>query len=98
MGKLNVCTLCHVTGKNGANFVLCVGADESRVHKYCGEKLREKAPQEATVRLLHRSELAREKRVAKAKQEQERVSDFWAGKFAKANARKAAGEAKPRGQ
>ncbi len=88
--NLRVCTFCGNTGKSGANFVLCVGTDESRVHKYCGERLREQAPPEATIRLLHWAELAREKREAAAKLEQERVSDFWAGKFAKAAARKAA--------
>ena len=90
MGHLRVCAFCGNTGKNGANFVLCVGSDENRVHKYCGEKLREQAPPEATVRLLHWAELAREKREAKVLQEKERVSDFWSGKFAKAAARKAA--------
>ena len=88
MQQLKVCSFCQITGKKGANFVLCVGTDESRVHKYCGEKLSKQTPPGVTVRLVYWSELAREKREAKAKQEQERVSDFWAGKFAKAEARK----------
>src|SRR3989338_1401540 len=75
MSQLRVCAFCGNTGKNGANFVLCVGRDENRVHKYCGEKLREQAPPEATVRLLHWAELAREKREAKALQEQERTTN-----------------------
>ena len=88
MKQLQVCSLCQVTGKTGANFVLCVGSEESRVHKYCGEQLVAKAPEGMTTRLVHIGELAREKREAAAKLEQDRVSDFWAGKFAKAAERK----------
>ncbi len=87
MAQLKVCTFCGVTGKIGANFVLCLGTVESRVHKYCGERLRSNAPEGATVRLVHFGELAREKREAAARAEQDRISGFWAGKFAEALAR-----------
>lgn len=88
MKQLKVCSLCQVTGKTGANFVLCTGSEESRVHKYCGDQLVAKAPEGVTTRLVHFGELAREKRQAAAKKEQDRVRDFWAGKFAKASAGK----------
>ena len=81
MQQLKVCAFCQITGKKGANFVLRVGSDESRVHKFCGEKLQAQAPAGVTVSLVHWSDLPRVK-------EEERVSNFWAGKFAKAEARK----------
>lgn len=92
--KLRVCAFCGTTGKNGAQFKLCTGAEELDVHKFCGEKLLEAAEKHApagtVVRLVHWSVLRAEKREAKEKLEQERVSDFWASKFSKALARKAA--------
>ena len=90
MGQLRMCASCGETGKHGAQFKLCVGSDESDVHKFCGQKLVEQAPEGVEVRLVHWTELRAEKREAKAKTEQSRVTDFWASKFAKAKARAAA--------
>ena len=92
MGQLRVCAFCGNTGKSGAQFKLCIASDELDVHKFCGEKLAEQAPAGVEVRLVHWSVLRAEKREAKERQEQSRVTDFWSSKFSKALARKAAAQ------
>ncbi len=84
MKNLQVCSFCRNTGKNGAQFVLCIGTEEVRVHKHCGEVLQQQAPKDATVKLIHWAELRREKEKARKQSEQESVRAFWAEKFAAA--------------
>jgi hypothetical protein len=86
--NLHVCAFCQVTGRKGAQFVLVVGRDESRVHKHCGGLLMAEAPEGATVRLVHFAELRREKRSAREQREQASVRSFWEEKFSAAQARK----------
>lgn len=85
---LDVCAFCHNTGKNGAQFILCVGAAEHRVHKPCGETLAKSAPEGTEVRLVHWSVRRNERRAQREQTDQELVQSFWADKFAAAERRK----------
>lgn len=80
----HLCSVCQVTGKNGANFVLVVGNDEQRVHKYCGEQAVSAAPEGVVARVVRWDVLRAEKHKAREDAERVRVSAFWAEKFAQA--------------
>lgn len=89
---MHTCERCLETGKHGAEFVLCVGTREFRVHKYCGNLLAQEAeasaPKGVTVRVVHWAKLREEKRSAQAEAESAKTKAFWAERFAQAEARK----------
>jgi ribosomal protein L24E len=88
MTQLHVCNFCQNTGKNGASFILVAGETETRVHKFCGEKLAVHAPAGVKTRLIHWAELRREKQEASRADEAAKVRSFWEEKFSEARARK----------
>ncbi len=71
MDQLRVCAFCRNTGTRGAQWILYIGTNSHRVHKPCGEKLKETAPKEARVSLIPGKELA----------QQFRAANFWKNNF-----------------
>lgn len=84
MAEKKVCAVCRTTGKQGAEWVAQVGSDRLHVHKPCGQRLAETAPDGVAVKLSPSQEL-RESWKQQARERQ--VRDFWKGKFASAGAR-----------
>ena len=77
--QLNVCSVCGITGKDGANYVLHADDMQSRtVHKYCGEQAVAKAPEGVKAKVVPSRELLDRRRTER------NVRSFWAEKFAQA--------------
>jgi len=72
--KLEVCTFCRNTGTHGARWVLKIGNDRQLVHKPCGQKLADSAPEGVKVALFPSKELSDEFRAQR----------FWKQRFAEA--------------
>ncbi len=78
-----ICNLCRTVGPRGAEWIAQVGDDKLRVHKPCGRRLVETAPEGTEVKLYPSKEL----RQVFAQQRREReVKAFWQQKFDSARA------------
>lgn len=81
MDNRSVCAVCRNTGHHGAQWVARIGNDEMRVHKPCGQKLVETAPEGTEVKLYPSKELLR--KFADERRARD-VQAFWKQKFATA--------------
>ncbi len=79
----SVCCLCHSTGPYGAQWFAQVGNDKMQVHKPCGQRLAETAPEGTEVKIFPSPEL---RQVWKNQTREREVQAFWKQKFAVARA------------
>lgn len=71
MSEKIACAFCRTVGQHGAQWILKIGHDRLRVHKPCGRRLAETAPDGVEVKLFPSEELRSE----------ERAKAFWREKF-----------------
>ncbi len=79
----HVCSVCRKTGHTGAEWVAQIGNDRIRVHKPCGQRLAETAPEGTGVKISPSPEL---RRTWENQRREREVRNFWEQKFATARA------------